>query len=69
MNTVKKIKIENLPQDFLPSTLPEILKLVKQIKGDVALIYERLNKPLVMETNRIIIRRFTVEDAEAVYTG
>jgi len=67
MNTVKKIEFETLPQDFSPSTLPEILKLAKKIKGDSALIYERLNKPFFMETDRLIIRRFTVEDAKAVY--
>ena len=66
MNTAKKIEIENLPQDYSPSTLREILKLVKKIKGNVALIYERLNKPFFMETDRLIIRRFTAEDAEAV---
>jgi RimJ/RimL family protein N-acetyltransferase len=66
MNTVKKIEFENLPQDFSPHTLPEILKLAKKIKGDIALIYERLNKPFFMETDRLIIRRFTAEDAEAV---
>ncbi|NJD02326.1 MAG: GNAT family N-acetyltransferase [Ruminiclostridium sp.] len=67
MNTVKKIELEALPQDFSPHTLPEILKLAKKIKGDAALVYECLNKPFFMETDRLIIRRFTVEDAEAVY--
>jgi Acetyltransferases, including N-acetylases of ribosomal proteins len=67
MNTVKKIEFKNLPQDFSPHTLPEILKLVKKIKGDTALIYERLNKPFFMETDRLIIRRFTTEDTEAIY--
>lgn len=67
MNAAKKIEIENLPQDFSPQTLPEILKLAKKIKGDVALIYERLNKPFFMETDRLIIRRFTTEDTEAVF--
>ena len=66
MNTVKKIEFKNLPQDFSPHKLPEILKLAKKIEGDAALIYERSNKPFFMETDRLIIRRFTVEDAEAV---
>lgn len=66
MNTVKKFYCENLPQDFSPRTLPEILKLAKKINGDTALVYERANKPFFMETDRLIIRRFTIEDAEAV---
>ena len=66
MSTAKKLEIEKLPQDYSPSTLPEILKLAKKIKGDIALVYERMNKPFFMETDRLIIRRFTTEDAEAV---
>jgi RimJ/RimL family protein N-acetyltransferase len=66
MNTARKIEIETLPQDYSPSTLPEIMKLAKKITGDAALVYERLNKPFFMETDRLIIRRFTAEDAEAV---
>ena len=66
MNTAKEIKFETLPQDYSPSTLPEILKLVKKVKGNTAFIYERLSKPFFMETDRLIIRRFTNEDAEAV---
>ncbi|MDR1630668.1 MAG: GNAT family N-acetyltransferase [Oscillospiraceae bacterium] len=66
MNTVKKLEIEMLPQDYSPSSLPEILKLMKKIKGDAAFVYERLNKPFFMETDRLIIRRFTLDDTEAV---
>lgn len=66
MKVVKKLEIEKLPQDYSPSTLPEILKLAKKIKGDIALVYERMSKPFFMETDRLIIRHFTVEDAEAV---
>ena len=66
MSTVKKIEFENLPQDYSPSTLPEIMKLAKKITGSAAFVYERLNKPFFMETDRLIIRRFTAEDAEAV---
>lgn len=36
MNTAKKVEFENLPQDFSPHTLPEILKLAKKIKCDAA---------------------------------
>ncbi|MGF7146012.1 RimJ/RimL family protein N-acetyltransferase [Anaerotaenia torta] len=63
---LKKIEVEKLPQDYSPSTLPEILKLVKKIKGDSAFVYEHLNKPFFMETDRLIIRHFTPDDAEAV---
>lgn len=66
MNTAKKLEIEKLPQNYSPATLPEILKLVKKVTGDTAFIYERLSKPFFMETDRLIIRRFTTEDAEAV---
>ena len=66
MNAVKKLEIEKLPQEYSPSTLPEILKLAKKITGDHALIYERMNKPFFMETDRLIIRRFTADDVEAV---
>lgn len=66
MNTVKKIEFEMLPQDFTPHTLPEIMKLAKEIKDHTAFVYVRLNKPFFMETDRLIIRHFTVEDAEAV---
>lgn len=66
MNTVKKIEFEILPQDFSPHTLPEIMKLAKEIKDNTAFVYERLNKPFFMETDRLIIRRFTGEDAESV---
>ena len=37
------------------------------MNGDTALIYERANKPFFMETDRLIIRRFTVEDTKAVW--
>ncbi len=66
MNTSKKLQFESLPENYWPHTLPEILKLAKKINSDTALIYERANKPFFMETERLIIRRFTVEDAKAV---
>lgn len=66
MNTVKKLEIENLPQDFSPQTLPEILRLAKKISGETAFVYEKQKKPFFMETDRLIIRRFTPEDGEAV---
>lgn len=64
--TLKEIKFQSLPQDFSPNTLPEILKLAKKIKDNTVLVYERFNKPFFMETDRLIIRRFTVDDAEAI---
>ncbi len=66
MSTAKKIEFEILPQDFSPHILPEIMKLAKEIKDNTAFVYERLNKPFFMETGRLIIRRFTSEDGEAV---
>lgn len=66
MNTVKKIETKTLPQDYSPATLPEILKLAKKITDNTAFVYEHLNKPFFMETDRLIIRRFTPEDTEAV---
>ncbi len=67
MDTVKDIKIENLPKDFHPKTLSEILELTKKVKGNTALVYVHLNKLVFMETERLIIRRFMPEDTEAVY--
>lgn len=66
MSTAKKLKFEALPQGFSPNTLPEILKLAKKIKANAALIYECSGRPFFMETDRLIIRRFTTEDGEAV---
>lgn len=67
MSALKKLKTCPLPQDFSPTSLPEILKLAKAINDNTALIYERVGKPFFMETERLIIRRFTPEDGEAVY--
>jgi hypothetical protein len=39
MNTAKKFQFENLPQDFSPHKLPEILKLAKKINGDTIIRY------------------------------
>ncbi|MDD4474449.1 MAG: hypothetical protein PHV95_01485 [Eubacteriales bacterium] len=66
MNTLKKIEFEILPQDFSPHTLPEIMRLAKKIKDNTAFVYERSNKPFFMETDRLIIRHFTGEEAESV---
>ena len=66
MNTAKKIEFAPLPQGFSPRTLPEIMKLAKKITDDRALVYENGNRPFFMETERLIIRRFTSEDGRAV---
>ena len=40
MSALKKLKTCPLPQDFSPTSLPEILKLAKAINDNTALVYE-----------------------------
>jgi len=66
MNAAKKLKVSSLPQDFSPVSLPEIIKLASVVTGDGVVVYERHDQPFYMETDRLVIRRFTPDDAEAV---
>ncbi len=66
MNTLKKLEYYNLPENYSPKKLPDIIKLVRSIQEDNALIFEREKKPFLFETGRLVIRSFYEEDADAV---
>lgn len=66
MNTVKKLEYYNFPENYSPKKLPDIIKLARFVREDNALIFEREKKPFLFETDRLMIRSFYEEDAEAV---
>ncbi|WP_438446641.1 GNAT family N-acetyltransferase [Gorillibacterium sp. sgz5001074] len=68
MNVVKKLSIQVMPADYSPRFVPEIVKLVKRLAEQEAVVYENAEKrPFLFETSRLIIRRFYPEDAADVH--
>ncbi|WP_058302000.1 GNAT family N-acetyltransferase [Gorillibacterium timonense] len=66
MNPAKKLVVEQLPQGFTPKSLPEIIRLAKNMNKETAVVHQNAEGPVLFETDRLIIRRFTDEDGEAV---
>lgn len=67
MNAAKKIRYESLPEGFSPNLKPAIIKLAEKMGRNDAVIYRMPDKrPYLYETDRLVIRRFTPDDAEAL---
>ncbi|MHA6533935.1 GNAT family N-acetyltransferase [Paenibacillus sp. BAC0078] len=68
MEAVKKLSFQEMPQDYSPNKLPEIIKLARALGGQEAVIYQTAAaKPFLFETSRLMIRRFYPEDAAGVH--
>jgi RimJ/RimL family protein N-acetyltransferase len=63
MNTAKKLEYI---EGYFPKSLPEIIKLTKELREQQAVIYHNAGVPFLFHTNRLIIRRFHPEDAEGL---
>jgi RimJ/RimL family protein N-acetyltransferase len=67
MSAIKKLSFYNTANNYLPKSLPEILRLANQLSEKEAFIYQtETTKPFLFETNRLIIRRFYPDDTEGV---
>ncbi len=68
MKAIKKFSFEDVPQDFSPKFLPEIINLVREMNEKEAIVYHSTeSKPFLFETSRLIIRRFYPDDVEGVH--
>lgn len=67
MNAAKKIRYENLPESYSPNFKPEIIKLAEKMEREDAVVYRTPDqKPYLFETDRLVIRHFSPEDAEGL---
>lgn len=67
MEAKKNVSMHELPQDYSPRFVPEIIKLARQLREQDARIYQLADQqPFLFETSRLIIRRFYPEDADQV---
>ena len=67
MNTAKKLIFEELPLGYSPKTLPEIIRLAKNRNKQTAVVYRNAEGPVLFETDRLVIRRFSPDDGHAVW--
>lgn len=66
-NAIKKLLFQEMPQDYSPRRLPEIVRLAGELNRQEAVVYRQgTARPVLFETERLVIRRFVPEDAPAV---
>ncbi|MDF2936351.1 MAG: hypothetical protein K0Q90_1724 [Paenibacillaceae bacterium] len=67
MSAIRRLYFAELPQDYSPRQLPEIIRLAGELKEQEAVVYRQGEaKPVLFETERLVIRRFVHGDAPAV---
>lgn len=64
MNTAKELAYI---EDYLPKSLPDIIRMAKEMRKEQAVVYQNSNTPFLFETNRLIIRRFQPGDVQGLY--
>ncbi|MHB0877840.1 MAG: GNAT family N-acetyltransferase [Anaerolineae bacterium] len=67
MSVARRLDLVEVPQDYSPKTIPEIMRQARRLSRTQAVVYcGRQAKPYLFETDRLIVRRFLLDDGPQI---